>query len=134
MCKASQYIAVSKLQSEITDLQYALILKSDKAFEKLLNKLSNAIVNSYDIKRTDALNKAIDYLIALPEDEKFSDIIVNKVDSILSTELGKNLEEIVSESVLELNTQIYKSGIQEISKSLNLKLAFDVPDENAVVN
>ncbi len=131
MNKAAEYIAISKLNSEIKGLHYTYILKSPKAFENLLDKLSNAIANCYDTKRTDAIHKAIDYLTSLPDNEKFSEKISGKIDSILSTELGKNLEELASEPVMELGQQIYKSGIQEVSKNLNMKLAFNVPDREA---
>lgn len=123
-------IAVKTLDSIQEDLTAIIIMKDEKLKQKLLKQLTEALVNSFDDQRTEAINKALDYLLSI-SDEKFSKENAKTVNAILKTSLGEDLATLVNSNVLKLSDKLFKSGISEVARSLKLKLSFDLLDSQA---
>ena len=123
--------SLNQLENELQGLYYTVIQKSDKAYSKLVSKLTNSIVNTFDKQRIEAINQAIDYLSHLPADESISESHMQKLNEIFQSYLSIDFEDAVRENIYELGTQLYKNGINEVSKTSGIKLFFDVNDQNA---
>lgn len=122
-------ILLGKALDELEEISF-LILKDEELYNKLLNKLTTALVNSYEIKRRDAIKEAIEYLVSLDK-EKFSKENIKKINSILKKNLSKDLASILESSILNLNEAIFILGLKNISESVNFKLSFNVADKFA---
>ncbi|HMQ79205.1 MAG TPA: minor capsid protein [Ignavibacteria bacterium] len=114
----------------VEDMQSVVLLKDDKAYTKLLNKLRDAIATAYNEQTRSALREAIEYLVNKGAD-KFILADALKIDEILSAKLGKDLEKLVADDVNKLTSDILKLGKSEILKPLKMKLSFNVNDVEA---
>ena len=112
------------------DLQHIIIVKDVKLRNKLLKELKEALLTSFDEKRSEAINKAIEYLVSV-DDEKFSKKDAKKVNDILKKTLGQDLAGVLEKNVNDLSDKLFKSGISDVARSLKLKLSFDVVDSKA---
>lgn len=112
------------------DLQHIIIIKDDKLRNILLKELKEALLTSFDEKRSEAINKAIEYLVSV-DAEKFSKKDAKKINDILKTTLGQDLAGVLEKNVNDLSDKLFKSGISDVARSLKLKLSFDVVDNKA---
>lgn len=112
-------------------LDTVLILKDDKAYNKLLKELRNVLIGTYDDVKSKSIKSVIDYLVKLDRDLFDSDDIV-KIDELLQSKFGKDLPALVKDSVNELTEKIFKVGKKEVLSSVGFKFSFDVPDKEAV--
>ena len=118
------------LDSIDEDLQHILIVKDVKLRNKLLRELKEALLTSFDEKRTEAINKAIEFLVSLDAD-KFNKKHAQKVNDILKKSLGQDLAGVLEKNVSDLSDRLFKSGISDVARTLKLKLSFDIVDSKA---
>lgn len=107
-----------------------LIAKDKRAYEKLRNQLRNLVASTFNDKRRDALNEAIEYLVNLDADT-FTKKHIAKVESIIESHLGEDLAKVTEETSKELTEKIVKLSIKEVAQMVDLKLVFDVKDKEA---
>ncbi len=107
-----------------------LIEKDKRAYEKLRNQLRNLVASTFNDKRRDALNEAIEYLVNLDADT-FTKKHIAKVESIIESHLGEDLAKVTEETSKELTEKIVKLSIKEVGQMVDLKLVFDVKDKEA---
>ena len=119
-----------KLLSIEKDLEEIIIIKDVKLRNKLLKELKEALLTSFDTQRTEAINKAIHYLVSV-DAEKFTKENAKKVNAILQQALGQDLAAVLEKNVNDLSEKLFKSGISDVARSLKLKLSFDVVDSQA---
>lgn len=113
------------------DAAVGIIIEKDKmTYDKYFNKLRNVLVNAYESQIKTALNDVIDYLVGLDK-ESFSEEDIAKINGILKSKLGDELYSQLEKPILDLTQSIYKFGVSEIGKSVGMKLAFDIADEEA---
>jgi SPP1 gp7 family putative phage head morphogenesis protein len=123
-------MAVKVLDNIQEDLTAIIIEKDEKLKNKLLKQLTEALINSFDDQRTEAINKALDYLLSI-SDEKFTKSNAKFVNDILKKSLGEDLATVLKNNVRDLSDKLFKSGISDVARSLKLKLSFDVIDSQA---
>lgn len=121
---------LAHLEHELRNLEFVVIQKDDKGYKKLLSKLTSLHLNSFDKKVNEAVKKCIKYLTSVGGDS-FNSSHLKYVQTLFKTSIGVELPELLESDVLALNSQIYRFGIGEVGKSVKLKLAFDVADEEA---
>lgn len=125
-------MAVRFLDEIDQDLTAILIEKDEKLRLKLLRKLTEALVTSFDDQRKEAISKAIDYLLQVDK-EKFSKADAKKIDSILTQSLGQDLHNVLEKNITDLSDKLFRSGIADVSRSLKMKLSFDLIDSQAAL-
>ena len=123
-------MAVRFLDEIDQDLTAILIEKDEKLRLKLLRKLTEALVTSFDDQRKEAISKAIDYLLQVDK-EKFSKADAKKIDAILTQSLGQDLHNVLEKNITDLSDKLLRSGIADVSRSLKMKLSFDLIDSQA---
>lgn len=123
-------IISKKLDSISEDLEAIIIMKDKKLRNKLLKQLTEALVTSFDDQRSEAINKAIDYLLSI-SDEKFTKSHAKLINDILKSSLGEDLAAVLNSNIKDLSDKLFKSGISDVARSLELKLSFDVADTQA---
>jgi SPP1 gp7 family putative phage head morphogenesis protein len=123
---------LSKFDRIEADLELILIAKDGKLFNKLKKQLKEALISSFDDKRADAINEALDYLNEVSH-ESFSDKDAQKINIILRKNLGDDLEGVLQDNINKLSEKLYKIGINDILKPLKISFSFDVSDDEAAL-
>ena len=121
---------VNLMLADVSDMQFVILQKDDKAYKKLLNKLRDAIATTYDEQTRSALKEVVSYLVGKGSD-KFVSTDAVAIDEILTRKLGKDLQAVVTDDVNTLTKEILKLGKNEVLKPLDIKLSFSVKDVEA---
>ncbi len=123
-------LRIKQMIADVENMQLIVLLKDDKAYNKLLNKLRDAIATAYDEVTRAALKECVEYLVNkgsasfLPGD-------ATAIDEILQKKLGKDFESVVTDDINKLTQDILKLGKVEVLKPIGMKLSFDVKDVEA---
>ncbi len=107
-----------------------VIVKDDKAFRKLLRELTSVYTNGLEKKSEEALTEIISYVVEIGE-KNFSESDAAEIKSMLEQKLGKDLPALIEENVLELHSKVYKFGMNEVGRSANMRLSYDINDKEA---
>jgi len=118
------------LESDLKDLHAVIISKDTITYNKVLNQLTDILINSWDDACKKAINNAIEYVVNKGE-ANFTESDIKDIDAMMQKALGTDLAGAVESSVMDLNQMALKLGLKEVLKSLKLKLGFDVSDQEA---
>ena len=122
---------IELIENELADIQFILILKDEKGYNKLLSQLQNLLTSAFDETKSNAINNAIEYLLSIPANQ-FNQEHINNIDNIIKDSLSNGMLALCNNSVMSLNEKLYKLGINEILKPAKINLTFDAKDIEAV--
>ena len=73
---------IELIENELADIQFILILKDEKGYNKLLSQLQNLLTSAFDETKSNAINNAIEYLLSIPANQ-FNQEHINNIDNII---------------------------------------------------
>jgi SPP1 gp7 family putative phage head morphogenesis protein len=123
--------AIDRLLDEIDDTRSFIVIKDKRAYNKLLKKLKDAILNAANDNIKSAYKEALEYLKGTNAGQ-FSELDAAKISEIVESKLGVDLQTATDEDVKKLTKDIFGLGKKEVVSSAGMKMSFDIADKEAV--
>lgn len=123
-------IKIDEMQEAVSQMELVILQKDEKAYQKLLNRMRDAILMAYDEQKKAALSDALKYL-SNKSGITFDEADAKYIDEILSAKLGDDLNNLVADDIEKLTGEVLKLGKKEILAPINFKLSFSIKDKEA---